>query len=261
MLSNFRKSLFLPVCRHPWTLLRNPLPPDHQFSSSRVGEKRRVALILSGCGVYDGSEIQEAVSCLVHLNKLGAEVHSFAPDMSQKHTIDHSCGDSDESGSRNVFVESARISRGVISKLDKLNASEFDALVIPGGFGAAKNLCSFAFDSADCKVEPKLEEVMKDFHSANKPIGLCCIAPVIAAKVFPGCEVTVGKASGDKWPYGGTLEAIKAMGSVPVEKDHGDVHIDQKNKIITAPAYMYEGTPAEIYDNVGVMIKSVLELA
>uniref|UniRef100_A0A2K5WTA1 Glutamine amidotransferase class 1 domain containing 3 n=1 Tax=Macaca fascicularis TaxID=9541 RepID=A0A2K5WTA1_MACFA len=131
----------------------------------------KVALVLSGCGVYDGTEIHEASAILVHLSRGGAEVQIFAPDVPQMHVIDHTKGQPSESESRNVLTESARIARGKITDLAKLSAANHDATIFPGGFGAAKNLSTFAVDGKDCKVNKEVERVLKEFHQAGKPIG------------------------------------------------------------------------------------------
>ncbi|XP_059020867.1 glutamine amidotransferase-like class 1 domain-containing protein 3, mitochondrial isoform X1 [Mustela lutreola] len=181
----------------------------------------RVALVLSGCGVYDGTELHEASAVLVHLSRGGAKVQIFAPDIPQMHVVDHTKGQPSESETRslfsprNVLTESARIARGKITDLARLSAADHDAAIFPGGFGAAKNLSTFAADGKDCRVHGDVERVLKEFHAAGKPIGLCCIAPVLAAKVLHGVEVTVGheQEEGGRWPYAGTAEAIKALGA------------------------------------------------
>ncbi|XP_040477780.1 glutamine amidotransferase-like class 1 domain-containing protein 3A, mitochondrial isoform X2 [Ursus maritimus] len=184
----------------------------------------RVALVLSGCGVYDGTELHEA--------------------------------------SANVLTESARIARGKITDLARLSADNHDAAIFPGGFGAAKNLSTFAVDGKDCKVNEDVERVLKEFHKAGKPIGLCCIAPVLAAKVLRGVEVTVGheQEEGGKWPYAGTAEAIKALGAKHCVKGVTEAHVDQKNKVVTTPAFMCEAELHHIHDGIGAMVKKVLEL-
>uniref|UniRef100_A0A8D1XEC0 Glutamine amidotransferase class 1 domain containing 3 n=1 Tax=Sus scrofa TaxID=9823 RepID=A0A8D1XEC0_PIG len=175
----------------------------------------RVALVLSGCGVYDGTELHEASAILVHLSRGGAKVQIFAPDVPQMHVVDHSKGQPSEGETRNVLAESARIARGKIADLARLSAADHDAVIFPGGFGAAKNLSTFAVDGKDCKVDRDVERVLREFHGAGKPIGLCCIAPVLAAKVLRGVEVTVGheQEEGGKWPHAGTAEVIKALGA------------------------------------------------
>ncbi|XP_044293658.1 glutamine amidotransferase-like class 1 domain-containing protein 3A, mitochondrial isoform X2 [Varanus komodoensis] len=152
---------------------------------------KRVALVLAGCGVFDGSEIHEASAALVHLSRAGAEVKMFAPNIEQKDVVDHLKGHPSKE-KRNVLVESARLARGNIQDLAELRVDEFDAIVFPGGFGVAKNLCSWAEEGKDCTVNELVKSTLEAFHSAKKPLGLCCISPVLAAKVFPGCEVTVG---------------------------------------------------------------------
>ncbi|XP_063070023.1 glutamine amidotransferase-like class 1 domain-containing protein 3, mitochondrial [Engraulis encrasicolus] len=221
----------------------------------------KVAVVLSGCGVYDGTEIHEASAVLVHLSRGGAEVQMFAPDVAQMHVIDHSKGQPSEE-SRNVLAESARIARGNVLDAAKLTAGDHDAVIFPGGFGAAKNLSTFAVDGKDCKVNAEVERVLKDFHKAGKPIGLCCISPVLAAKVLPGVEVTVGheEEEGGKWPYAGTAGAIKALGATHCIKDVTESHVDVKNKVVTSPAFMCETKVHLIFDGIGAMVKDVLKL-
>ena len=163
----------------------NRLGTKSLFSASRMSAARdfRAAVVFHGNGVYDGTETTEAVSLLVGLSRLGAEVQVFAPNRDQAHVVNHLTGE-EQQQTRNVMEESSRISRGDCKALSDLKAQDFDALLIPGGFGAAKNLCDFGFKGADMTVQADIEKVLKDFHSMNKVIGLTCIAPVIAAKVF-----------------------------------------------------------------------------
>ena len=161
--------------------------------------------------------------------------------------------------------ESARIARGNVKALDQLKAADFDALFIPGGFGAAKNLSDFGVKGADMEVKADVATVMKEFHAAQKYMGLCCISPILAAKVFgknsggSGAKMTLGaKGSEEEWPYQGSIDAASSFGNDMVETDiNGTVH-DEANKIVTAPAYM-KGTasPAQIYDNVKSMVDTV----
>ncbi|XP_052772798.1 putative glutamine amidotransferase-like class 1 domain-containing protein 3B, mitochondrial [Mya arenaria] len=185
----------------------------------------------------------------------------FAPDIDQMHAIDHTKGEPMDIN-RNVLVESARIARGKISSLSNLKATDYDAVIFPGGFGAAKNLSSFAVDGANMTVNTDVERVIKEFHNNGKPIGLCCIAPVLAARVLPGCEVTVGqdKDDGGSWPYAGTAGAIATMGTKHVNKNVDEAYTDSKNKIVTTPAFMCETKFHEIFDGVGKMIDGVLKL-
>ncbi|CAM2096843.1 unnamed protein product [Caretta caretta] len=230
--------------------------------SARRLRGARVAVVLSGCGVYDGTEIHEASAILVHLSRGGAEVQMYAPDIPQMHVIDHSKGQPTEAESRNVLVESARVARGKITDLAKLSTKDHDAVIFPGGFGAAKNLSTFAVDGKDCKVNGEVERVLKEFHKAGKPIGLCCISPVLAAKVLPGAEVTVGheEEEGGKWPYAGTAGAIKALGGKHCVKEVTEAHVDVNNKMVTTPAFMCETELHHIFDGIGAMVKGVLKL-
>lgn len=177
------------------------------------------------------------------------------------HVVNHLNGE-EQPAPRNVLEESARIARGNVKSLDNLKAADFDALFIPGGFGAAKNLSDFGVKGADMAVKDDVASVMKEFHAAQKYMGLCCISPILAAKVFgknsggQGAKLTLGSKGGeDAWPYQGSIDAASSFGNDMVEVEiDGAVH-DEKNKIITAPAYMKgTATPAEIYDNVKKMV-------
>ena len=166
--------------------------------------KKQTAVILSGCGVYDGSEIHESVLTLLAIAKQGAEYSIFAPDVEQHHVINHLKGEpADET--RNVLVEAARIARGAIQPLSEYKAENFDALFLPGGFGAAKNLSSVAFDGPGCSVEAETERAVKETYAANKPIGALCIAPAVITKILGEVTVTIGQDEG-------TAQAIEAMG-------------------------------------------------
>lgn len=218
------------------------------------------AVVLSGCGVFDGSEIHESVAILFHLSRLGVEYQCFAPDMDQPQVIDHASGKPSPGEKRNILSESARIARGKIRPLSDLKAQDFDAVFFPGGFGAAKNLSSFAVDGAGCSVLADVERVVKSFHEAEKPVGMCCIAPVIAARVLgtasggPGVKVTIGDDAG-------AAGAIAAMGAENVVKPVTEALVDSANRVITAPAYMYEAPIHEVMEGIGEMVERTLALA
>lgn len=216
----------------------------------KVNEK--IAVILSGSGVYDGSEIHEATLSLYALSKNEVSYQIFAPNINQHHVINHITGE-EMAETRNVLVESARIARGNIKDLSEFKADDFDAILIPGGFGVAKNLCSLAFDGANCKVHVEVERVLKEMHAASKPIAALCIAPALIAKVITGVEVTIGE---DK----GTIEAIEAMGANHVKKGRAELMIDVKNKIVTTPCYMLDSTIAQIGEGIEKLVKVLVEM-
>lgn len=222
----------------------------------------KVAVVLSGSGVYDGSEIHEASSILVHLTREGAVPQCYAPDILQMHVINHRKGSPEEKEKRNVLDESARIARGQVLPLSQLSSSVAQAVVFPGGFGAAKNLSDFAVNGVSCKVNEDVVRVLKDFHKAKKPIGLCCIAPVLAAKVLGNVTITLGRKDDGKgkWPHAGAIDAASQIGAIVVEKDVNEIAVDDKNLIVTTPAFMYEGQFHEVYNGIGNMIKKVVEL-
>ncbi|CAL8322903.1 unnamed protein product [Merluccius merluccius] len=222
---------------------------------------KRVAVVLAGCGVYDGSEVHEASAVLVHLSRGGASVKMFAPNVDQMHVVDHLKGGPTEE-SRNVLVESARLARGDIQDLSKLLVKDYDAIVFPGGFGVAKNLCTWATEGKDCSVNQEAKAVLQAFHGEGKTIGLCCISPVLAAKVIPGCEVTVGLENDDKYPNTtDTAAAIRQLGCTHVSKSVAESHVDEKNKVVTTCAFMCDAPLHEIFDGIGTMVQAVLKLA
>ena len=197
---------------------------------------RRVAVLLSGCGVHDGSEILEATSLLFSLHKHKLAFDCFAPDKDSFHVINHLTGDT-SSDKRNVLVESARIARGKIKPLQSLMVSDYDGLVMPGGFGAAKNLSNYATTGSNLAVSATVEKLIKDFHAGNKPIAACCISPILLAKVIKGVKITLG-SKGEGFPYAEAIEHAKALGAEVELKDVGEVCIDENKKVLTTPAFM-----------------------
>ncbi|XP_056147067.1 glutamine amidotransferase-like class 1 domain-containing protein 3, mitochondrial [Lampris incognitus] len=222
---------------------------------------KRVAVILSGCGVYDGTEVHEASAVLVHLSRAGAKVQMFAPTADQMHVVNHSEG-KPTTEKRNILQESARIARGDVTDLAKIDFAAFDAAIIPGGFGVAKNLCDWAVKGKEFTIQPQVEKLIKTFHEAGKPLGLCCISPVLAAKALPGCELTVGQDKEcERWPHAQTAATMKEMGCKYVNKDVGEVNVDVKNKLVTTSAFMCNALFHEVYDGIGVMVTEVLKMA
>jgi enhancing lycopene biosynthesis protein 2 len=213
---------------------------------------QKFAVVLSGNGVFDGSEIHEATLTLYAISRKGASYEIFAPDIPQHHVINHLTG-KEMNETRNVLVESARIARGMIKPLSKFSGRDFDALIFPGGFGAAKNLSSFAFDGADCKVNPDVEKAIREMVSLGKPIGALCIAPVILAKILGDVELTIGQDAG-------TAEAIRKMGATHKKTSHGEIVVDRKYKVVTTPCYMLDATIAQIGDGAANVVDAMLKL-
>lgn len=214
-----------------------------------------VAVVLCGCGRSDGSEIHESVSVLVHLDRVGLKYQCFAPDAPQTEVVDHLSG-KPVTESRNMLVEAARIARGDIKPLSQLDVNTHAAVAFPGGFGAAKNLCTFAKDGANCTVRPDVAGVIRAFYEHKKPIALVCISPVLAAKVLgkaaggPGCSITLGGP-------GDASNAAAAMGATPITKAVTEAYVDEANRILTTPAYMCDTGPHGVFTGVGKMIDAL----
>jgi len=214
-------------------------------------EKKKFAVVLSGSGVYDGAEIHEATLTMLAIERQGATYQCFAPDINQHHVINHITGD-EMNETRNVLIESARIARGNIKPLSEFSGNQFDALIFPGGFGAAKNLSTVAFDGANAKVNHEVEKAVLQMVDLKKPIGALCIAPAFIAKILVDVNVTIGS---DK----GTAEAIEAMGATHVNTNHGDVVVDEEKLIFTTPCYMLDATITDIDDGANNVVKAMLE--
>lgn len=215
---------------------------------------KRIGVVLSGCGVFDGSEIHEAVFTLLAIDRNGAEAVCMAPDM-ELAEIDHLRGEA-TGAKRNVLVESARIARGKIRNIKDIQAKDLDAVIFPGGFGAAKNLCNFAEKGAEATIHPEVARLLKETAAAGKPIGAICIAPALIA-------ATLGKEYKPRVTIGtdaGTAAAIQQTGSVHVDCPVREFVVDRENKIVTTPAYMLAERISEAADGIDKAVKAVIEL-
>ncbi len=215
----------------------------------------KVGVLLAGCGVYDGSEIHEAVITMLALNRAGAEVVCMAPNMEQMHVINHLNGEVTEE-TRNVLVESARIARGDIKDVAAVSVTDFDALIIPGGFGAAKNLCDFAVNGSQCRVNSDVAQLIKDTVAANKPLAAICIAPALLARILGDNntpQLTIGNDAA-------TAEAVEQMGAQHVDCAVDQYVVDEQRKIISTPAYMLAGSIGEAADGIEKTVQALLNM-
>ena len=216
----------------------------------------KIGVCLSGCGVNDGAEIHESVITMLALDRAGVDMVLMAPNIDQLHVINHYT-ESEMDESRNVLVESARIARGKIRDMAEVHASDVDALIFPGGFGVAKNLCDYAMAGADCSVNPDVKRLTTDVHKAGKPIGVICIAPAMFVKIMQGAgdsvELTIGTDEQ-------TSSDINSMGSNHVSCPVEDIVIDKKNKIVSTPAYMLAQRISEAAEGIEKLVKEVLAI-
>lgn len=216
---------------------------------------KKVAVILSGCGVFDGSEIYETVLTLLRIEQNNAQYQCMAPDIEQLHVINHLKGDVAEGESRNVLVEAARLARGDILDLATANADDYDALIIPGGFGAAKNLCDFAINGTQCKINATVASFTQAIHKAGKPVGLICIAPTMTPLLFgEGTQCTIGTDAD-------TAAAIEAMGGKHQDCPVDEMIIDTEKKVVTTPAYMLAESISEAASGINKLVDTVIEMA
>ncbi|MCO8167058.1 isoprenoid biosynthesis glyoxalase ElbB [Pseudomonas sp. 21LCFQ02] len=214
---------------------------------------KKVAVILSGCGVYDGAEIHESVLTLLRLDQRGVQVQCFAPDIAQLHVINHLTGEV-SAESRNVLVESARIARGAVQDVREARAEDFDAIIVPGGFGSAKNLSNLATEGAACHVQEDVLALLKAFVEAGKPVGLICITPALAAKIYgPGVISTIGNDPD-------TAAAIIQMGGVHQDSHVEDIVEDAERKLVSTPAYMLARSISEAAAGINKLVDRVIEL-
>ncbi len=214
---------------------------------------KKVCVLISGCGVYDGAEIHESVVTLLSLSKEGAEAVVAAPHKEQTHVINHHTGQEVAGATRMVHEEAARIARGPVLDVSEVNVSDFDALFMPGGFGAAKNLSDVAFKGAEATIDPGVGKLINEFHSAGKPIGAVCIAPAVLALALGKGKVTIGSDPG-------TAGAIQAFGAQHENCVVTESVVDRENKLATAPAYMCEASIHQVAAGIEKTVQAVLSM-
>jgi len=212
---------------------------------------KKFAVVLSGCGVYDGAEIHEATLSMLAIQRMGGDYQCFAPNINQHHVINHLNGE-EMNETRNVLVESARIARGDIKDLKEFKADNFDALLFPGGFGAAKNLSNVAFEGANATINEEVVDVVKQVHKQKKPIGALCIAPTLIAKILGDVNVTIGNEKA-------TVDVVEAFGATHIETDHGDVVFDEDNIVFTTHCYMLDAKITDIDDGANNIVDAMLK--
>ena len=218
---------------------------------------KKIGVVLSGCGVYDGAEIHESVITLLAIDRAGAEAVCMAPNVEQMHVVNHLTGEEAAGEKRNVLIESARIARGEIKDISTVKADDIDALVFPGGFGAAKNLSSFAVKGENCDVHPEVLRLVKEFAAKQKPQAVLCIAPAMMAKIYEDAPkkpvLTIGN---DKETSG----KIEIMGSRHQDCAANDFVFDAENKIVSTPAYMLGQSISEVAEGIEKTINELIKL-
>jgi enhancing lycopene biosynthesis protein 2 len=213
---------------------------------------KKFAIILSGCGVYDGAEIHETVATMIALKKNGADYQCFAPNRPQYHVVNHLTGGVAVGEGRNILEESARLARGKIKEIAEYHPNDFDGLIFPGGFGVAKNLCNYAIKGADCELFPDIIKAIQDTVDAQKPIGAECITPAMMAAFLKGATVTIGN---DKE----TADNIQKMGGHHIETKHDGVVYDPKYNLYTTPCYMLGTNVLEIYESAEALVRALVK--
>lgn len=213
-----------------------------------------VCVLISGCGFLDGAEVHESVLSLLYLTQVGASYQVAAPHKKQMHVVNHHTGEESQGETRMVHEEAARIARGAVLDLVDIDVSSFDALMIPGGFGAAKNLCDFAIKGSQAHIDPDVAKLIQDFHQARKPIGAVCIAPAVLALALRKGTVTIGNDEG-------TADQINALGLQHKNKPVTDAVIDTEHLLVTAPAYMYgEASIAQVAQGIEKTVLALMSM-
>lgn len=232
----------------------NALHPDHRNSS-------RVAVVLCGCGAKDGSEITEAVSLFIALSQKGIAFDCYAPDRKLHHVIDHLTGQENAHESRNQLHEAARIARGHVRTIEQLKCENYAGVLLAGGFGAAKNLCNFAFAGADAKLESDVKAALLPFLDEKKPLAALCIAPVVLAllcreRQLKGAKLTLGDGSAQN-----AVRAIESWGAEHSVTRAGEACVDTAHRLVSAPAYMFDdATPADIFASATSLVSGLQKL-
>ncbi len=224
---------------------------------------RKIGVLLHGCGVYDGTEIHEAVLTMLAIREAGHDYVCIAPDVDQHHVIDHTNGE-ETNQTRSVLVESARIARGEVEALTIDHANHIDALVMPGGFGTAKNITKWAFSGPDGEIDPLTRDFLRAVVEAKKPIAALCMSPTTLAKALEGTSVnaklTVGSTD-ESSPYeiGAISEGVTAVGMTAEMKTVREISVDETNKIVCAPCYMMDADILEVRNNIKQAVKAIVD--
>ena len=213
--------------------------------------KKKIAIIIGGCGHRDGSEIHETTMTMLAVEEHGATYQLFAPNRNQYHVLNHLDG-TEMHEQRNMLVEAARIARGNILPLENFDVNQFDAVIFPGGFGVAKNFFNYAFKGMDCEVDEQIAHIIQSVHQAGKPIGALCISPVLMAKILGNITVTIGQDAK-------TARDIEQMGATNVNTSNGDVVTDKKNKIFSTPCYMLDANLVDIHEDAYNLVEAMME--
>lgn len=224
----------------------------------------KIGLLLSGCGVYDGAEIQEAVFAMLAIEEIGAEVVAISIDQPQHHVVNHLNGE-EMNEQRNMLVEAARIARGNVKDIQSIAPSDIDALVIPGGFGSAKNFTNWAFNGPEGEILPEIKLLIVNMVNIGKPIAALCVSPVVIAKALQDSSINARLTIGtneESSPYDiqGFSDGLSAVGAETVMKTVREIQIDTTNKIITAPCYMMDASLIEIRNNIKMAIDALKDL-
>jgi enhancing lycopene biosynthesis protein 2 len=224
----------------------------------------KIGVLISGCGVYDGAEIQEVVLTLLAIEEIGARAVCIGLNEPQHHVINHLNGE-EMSGQRNMLVEAARITRGKIVDIGEIEPVDIDGLVIPGGFGSAKNFTDWAFNGAEGSIHPKVKLLVVNLVNIGKPIAALCVSPVVVAKSLEGsslrARMTIGTDK-DPSPYSipEFVKGLEATGAETVMKNIREIEIDEENRIITAPCYMMDANIVEVRKNIRKAIEALRDL-
>jgi len=233
------------------------------MNTTKNQDRKKIGILLSGCGVYDGAEIQESVLCMLAIEEMNWEVVCLSVNAPQHHVIDHSTGEEMLGESRNMLVEASRIARGKITDISHLDTSSLDALVIPGGFGSAKNFSDWAFKGVDSQIKyPEIKTLIHTMHATKKPIVALCVSPIIVAKTFEKTTIqpllTIGTTE-EQSPYSiaDFVQGLETTGAKTSLKTTQEIQIDPINKIITAPCYMMEASLLEVRANIRQAIEAI----
>ena len=216
--------------------------------------KKKIGVLLSGCGVYDGAEIQESILTMLAIEEIGAEYQCISINKNQFHVINHLTGEA-MNESRNMLTEAARIARGNVKEISEITPAEIDALVIPGGFGSAKNLTTWAFNGPDSEILPEVKLLLVNLVNSGVPIVALCVSPIVLAKALEGSgielKMTLGTSS-EPSPYdiNSFNQGLEKTGVHPEMKTIREILIDEKNRVITAPCYMMEVSITEVNANI-----------
>ena len=212
---------------------------------------KKTAIILSGCGQVDGSETHETILTILALEQHNLDWEGLAPSGLQTEVYDHYTNTKENISPSSMITEAARLVRGNITIINAVNASDYAAVIIPGGAGVIKNLSNYSTAGINFTIHPELLAFMATIVRLQIPAGFICIAPILIPKLY---------GNKPKLTIGSNVELAAKI--VQIGGEHcdclaNDIVIDHAQKIVSTPANMVAKNIVEVYHGIYKLVTQI----